>query len=132
MSDSSAVVTGCVFFCHGARDENWRKPFEAIMSQYQTAQPDQPAALGFLELMTPSFEQAVAEVIRQGANHVRVVPLFLAPGRHTRRDLPALMAQEQARWPNVGFSVVPTLTEIPTVRDAIVDWALRSPQAPAQ
>jgi len=132
MSDSSATVTGCVFFCHGARDENWRKPFEAILSQYEAAQPGQAAALGFLELMSPSFEDAVAKVIHQGVNHVRVVPLFLAPGRHTRRDLPQLIAQEQARWPDVSFSVVPTLTEIPTVRDAIIDWALRSPQAPAQ
>ncbi len=132
MSEKCSEVTGCVFFCHGARDDNWRKPFEAILAQYQTAQPGQPAALGFLELMTPSFKDAVADVIGQGARHVRVVPLFLAPGRHTRRDLRELLAQEQARWPDIRFSVVPTLTEIPTVREAIVDWALRSPEAPAQ
>lgn len=127
LAEVTSPLTGCVFFCHGARDPKWREPFEAIVKQYLVAEPGQPVALGFLELMTPSFDEAVAAVIAQGVRAVRVVPLFLAPGRHTRVDLPALMEQAQVKWPAIDFSVVPTLTEIPTVRDAIVDWALSGP-----
>lgn len=116
--------SGIVFFCHGARDPHWREPFDAIIDEVRVRQPGQPVALAFLELMSPTFDEAVTGLVDAGVQSITVVPLFLAPGKHTRRDLPGLVEQARQRWPAVPFRVEPTLTEVPAVRAAIVQRAL--------
>ncbi len=113
-------TTGCLFFCHGARDPAWREPFEAVLAEFARSAPDTPAVLAFLELMKPDFEGGAARLIEQGVNRIHVVPLFLAPGGHTRGDLPGLVETAARRWPAVSFEVAATLTEDPAVREAIV------------
>ena len=119
----------CVARCDGSivflpRRPRW--PFELIVARFREQRADDPAVLAFLELMEPGFEQAAGELIDAGASTVQVVPLFLAPGKHTRVDLPALMDAARARWPTIDFTVLPTLTESPAVREAIVTSALQA------
>ena len=130
MDQAGNGKTGIVFFCHGARDPKWREPFDAILAQVKTDRPDQVVTLAFLELMTPGFEQALESIVAQVVNAVKIVPLFLAPGKHTRKDMPQLIDQARIHWPDVAFSVVPTLTEIPAVRAAIIDWACQPEAEP--
>lgn len=46
--------------------------------------------LAFLELSEPDFESAVKELKEKGATSIKVLPLFLAPGKHVREDVPIL------------------------------------------
>jgi sirohydrochlorin cobaltochelatase len=113
-----------VFFCHGSRDPAWRTPFESLAVDYRSRFPGTPVRLAFLELMSPTLPDVLAELVAAGIDDVRVVPLFLAPGAHTRRDLPALVAQACERWPALKVAVAPTLLESDLLRSAVVD-ALR-------
>jgi sirohydrochlorin cobaltochelatase len=70
--------------------------------------------------MTPDLAQVLAEEAAAGTAAVRVVPLFLAPGAHTSRDLPALVDQARRRWPQLRIEVEPTLLESPALRQALV------------
>ena len=108
-----------VFFCHGSRDPHWREPFELLAEDYRRRFPEQLVSLAFLELMSPTLPQVLADLAGRGAATVRVVPLFLAPGAHTRRDLPALVAQARQEWPALRVEVAPTLLEIDAVRAAV-------------
>ncbi len=116
-------MRGILFFCHGARQDSWRVPFDAILAQSRRDQPQVPVTLAFLEMMKPDFFEALAELQTQGVCSVDVVPLFLAPGSHTQRDLPLLLEQARKRWPGLVFRVGPTLTESAPLREAIVKAA---------
>ncbi len=116
-------MRGILFFCHGARQDSWRVPFDAILAQSRHEQAQTPVALAFLEMMKPDFFDALAELRNQGVRSVDVIPLFLAPGSHTQRDLPELIQQAAARWPELVFRVAPTLTESAPLREAIVKAA---------
>ncbi len=105
-------------------------PFEQIVADFRRACPDQPCRLAFLELMSPSLPQVIDELAALGAGSITVVPLFLAPGGHSRTDLPALLDAARLRWPAVTFTANPTLTESPFMRAAIVDWARASLAGP--
>jgi sirohydrochlorin cobaltochelatase len=113
-----------VFFCHGARAASWREPFERIVADFRAARPGQRAELAFLERMSPSLPEVIERLAGEGVAAIRVVPLFLAPGSHTREDLPALLAAVGARWPSLDLSSTSTLTESPQIRAAIVTWAI--------
>jgi sirohydrochlorin cobaltochelatase len=95
-----------LLFAHGARDPQWARPFQAIAAHLRVAQPERPLALAYLELMNPSLDTAVDELVAQGATDITLVPLFLGAGGHVRRDLPTLIETAQAR--HVGLRLQAT------------------------
>lgn len=130
MSESHEAV---VFFCHGSPDPAWREPFDAILAEFRSRHPHRRAALCFLERMEPRLPGTIDALATEGARRVRVIPLFLAPGKHTRADLPAMLDDARRRWPGLEVSAAPTLAEDAGLRAAIValaaagDAASRSP-----
>lgn len=115
--------TAVVFFCHGSRDPHWRAPFDQILHSFRSHYPGVRAELAFLELMTPDLATTLDNLCAAGCWRIRVIPLFLAPGAHTRRDLPALLEEARRRWPDLQVQAGETLTEAAVVRRAMVDWA---------
>jgi sirohydrochlorin cobaltochelatase len=114
--------TAILFFAHGSRDANWRRPFDAILADFRGMHATKLAELAFLEFMTPDFASAAQALVDQGATQIRVIPLFLAEGAHTRRDLGALLEITQANHPDIRFSVSPAIGEIDSIRSAISSW----------
>ena len=63
----------------------------------------------FLEFVSPTVGEAVAECAAAGAGSVRLLPYFLAAGRHVTADLPALVAQARQAHPQVDLRLLPHL-----------------------
>lgn len=128
--DARAPQTGTgttraiVLFCHGSRNPAWREPFDAITRALRDQLPGLPVELAFLELMAPALPDAIDALARRGVQSIRVVPLFLAPGNHTRQDLPALLQSARQRWPGVTMAATEPLGESSLMREAIVRWAM--------
>ncbi|PXW94744.1 sirohydrochlorin cobaltochelatase [Sphaerotilus hippei] len=122
---------GILLFAHGARDPQWARPFHRIADQLRAAAPDQPVALAFLELMTPGLAAGVDELVAQGCRHVTVVPLFLGAGGHVRKDLPVLIEQARAAWPDVHIEATAAIGEIDGVTRALAHATLELVRAPA-
>ncbi|HIP17606.1 MAG TPA: sirohydrochlorin nickelochelatase [Methanothermococcus okinawensis] len=47
--------------------------------------------VGMMEFNEPTITQAVKKAIENGANRIIVVPVFLAHGNHTKRDIPKIL-----------------------------------------
>lgn len=116
------MTTSILLFAHGSRDPNWKRPFESILAQTQE-QASGPVALAFLESMQPDFAQGIASLVGNGANAIRVVPLFLATGSHLRNDLPELIAQAKATHPQVEISIATAIGEAAVIQHAIARYA---------
>jgi len=115
-------MTAILFFAHGSRDPNWRVPFDAILADFRAMHATKLAELSFLEFMQPNFAASVASLVESGAKQIRVIPLFLAAGAHTRRDLSALIEAAQATHADVRFPVAPPIGEVDSIRSAISSW----------
>lgn len=118
--DGSAVI----LFAHGSRDPLWRASIDAVAARLHAMAPAVPTACAFLELMTPTLDEAVDALVRGGARQIRVLPLFLGVGRHAREDLPALLAAARARHPGVRIDALPPVGEDPRVIDLLARIAL--------
>lgn len=116
------ISSAILFFAHGSRDANWRRPFDAILADFRGMHATKLAELAFLEFMTPDFAVAVKSLAEQGATQIRVIPLFLAEGSHTRRDLTALIETAQMAHPAIVFTVSPAIGEVDSIRSAISSW----------
>lgn len=58
----------------------------------------------FLEICDPALPEAVAECISNGAKEVTVYPFFLNSGNHVQRDIPDMIAELNAIWPDCDIS----------------------------
>ncbi len=116
---------GVLLFCHGARDPNWARPFEAVKERVRERAPDASVSLAFLEFMTPGLVQAGHELAALGCTQVQVVPLFLGTGGHVRKDLPLLLDELRQAHPDVSWSVRPSIGETEAVISAMADAALQ-------
>ena len=116
------MTAGIVLFAHGSRDPGWAAPFERLAVRVRERRPDARVALAYLELTPPTLEDAVATLVADGAREIAVVPVFLAPGGHVRRDLPAIVETLRARLPAARFRVLPTIGEADAITAAIAAW----------
>ena len=113
-----------ILFAHGAREPDWAQPFESIRERLRAA--GLTVELAFLEIMSPSLEEAAARLAKKGARTVTIVPLFLAQGGHLKRDLPAMVDDIRKNHPNTDFRVTPALGDDPEMVEAITAWVQRA------
>lgn len=58
-----------------------------------------------MELAEPSIAQGFADCANSGATEVIAFPYMLSPGKHVSRDVPRLVSEAAAAFPNVAFRV---------------------------
>lgn len=58
-----------------------------------------------MELAEPDIPTAYRRCVERGATEVIAFPYMLSPGRHSTRDIPNLVAEAAAAFPDVPFRV---------------------------
>src|SRR5690606_21021835 len=106
---------------HGSRDPAWAQPMQALQQRVQARRPAAVVMCAYLELMSPDFATAVADMVAQGCVTVRIAPVFWARGRHLTDDLQTLIRVAQARYPSLRFVCLPVLSELDGVLEAVAE-----------
>lgn len=96
---------------HGSRAESSNASLEAVVREIAALAGDRYVAVlpAHMDLAVPSISDAFDAAVAHGADFVVVAQYFLAPGRHSERDVPMLAAEAAARHPGVGFTVAASL-----------------------
>lgn len=102
---------GIILLAHGSRDPQWREPIEAVAAQIRALAPGTPVLCAYLELCGPSLPEAATDLIAEGADSIRVFPLFFGVGKHAREDLPKLVEQLRAGHPGIAIELLPSAGE---------------------
>jgi sirohydrochlorin cobaltochelatase len=117
---SSAVI----LFAHGAREPEWARPFEQVRDRLRAE--GLRVELAYLEIMKPSLDEVARILSAEGAKSVTIVPLFLAQGKHLRRELPEMVAALKRDHPGFDLRVTPALGDDPEILAAITAWVRRA------
>jgi len=93
--------TGVVFFAHGSPIESANQSAREVARQAAARGGFELWEAAFLEGGRPDLPGAVATLAAAGATRVVVVPYFLTLGLHLQRDLPRIVSDLRAAWPNL-------------------------------
>lgn len=105
-----------ILLAHGSSDPKWCETFERLAAPTIAAVPD--SVVAYMELAEPSMESIVANAVEHGCRHFTVMPLFLAVGRHLRKDVPEMISvMEKAH--GVKINLAPPVGENPQLGLAI-------------
>ncbi|WP_018605468.1 sirohydrochlorin chelatase [Uliginosibacterium gangwonense] len=113
-----------ILFGHGARDQEWAQPLIRLQAVVCKRLPDTDVRLAFLEFMAPTLDLAIDSAVQAGADHVAVVPVFLAQGGHVKRDVPNIVEAARLRHPKVVFTLRPALGELDRVIEALAEGVI--------
>jgi len=115
---------GLILFAHGSRDPQWAAPLEAVATRARQLAPTLQVRCAYLELTEPDLPTCVAEMASLGVTAITVVPMFLGVGRHAREDMPRLVADVQARHPEIFLRLQSTIGEDARVIELLARFVL--------
>lgn len=114
-----------LLIAHGSRREASNDEVRALTARLRELAGGRFVAVdcAFLELAEPSIPDGIQRLIDAGAHSVIVLPYFLAAGRHITEDVPALVEEKRADYPEVDIRIAPylgTSGEIPRLLLSLV------------
>ncbi|MBY0556524.1 MAG: CbiX/SirB N-terminal domain-containing protein [Burkholderiaceae bacterium] len=124
--DQQNTQQSLILFAHGARSATWAVPFEKLRDLTAARLPQVQVRLAFLELMSPRLPEVVSELVATGVTQMTVVPVFLGQGGHVMRDLPLMVEELHASYPQIAIKVVEAAGENAAVLNALSDYCVAS------
>lgn len=80
-----------VLIGHGSRLPYSKEVISKIAEKIKERNIYPIVEIGMMEFNEPTISQAIKKVIEKGAKRIIVVPVFLAHGNHTKRDIPKML-----------------------------------------
>ncbi len=118
------MTTALILFAHGARDPEWANPLRRVEAAIRQRITTTPVELAFLEFLSPSLADSVANMVAQGADKIVVLPMFIAAGGHLKRELPEMIERLRSTYPGIDFLQYGAIGEHEMVVQAIAAASL--------
>ena len=92
MSDKK---TGILLLSHGSRLDDGEEVIKAYKEMYEKEFPEIPVEYGFMEIREPGIPETIKKLTSENdLEKIIVVPVFVAHGLHTKRDIPGILGIE--------------------------------------
>jgi precorrin-8X/cobalt-precorrin-8 methylmutase len=101
-----------IVIAHGSPKIGANNIKEAVRDLHATLHPGCPddcIHVAYLQFARPDLPEAISLSVARGASRIIIHPLFLVPGIHVSRDIPALVEQARQDFPGVVFALTPPL-----------------------
>ena len=87
--------TGILLLSHGSRLPDGEEVIQAYTNMYREEFPNVAVEYGFMEIRKPGIPEAINKLTEDNdLEKIIVVPVFVAHGLHTKRDIPGLLKIE--------------------------------------
>ncbi len=100
----------CIFVFHGSKNiesDNTIKAFSRNLKD----KLDSSFSICFLKEKSPTLQEALEQAFIKGFNRIKCFPLFVLPGSHVNKDIPAIIQEFKTRHRDCSVEQMPCLTE---------------------
>jgi sirohydrochlorin ferrochelatase len=94
-------VETILYVCHGSRSPEGCEQAISFIKKCISNSKTEIQEYAFLELASPTIEEAFARCISRGATHIKVIPLLLLAAVHAKKDIPEVLSKVQEKYPDV-------------------------------
>ena len=106
------ACTSClILLAHGSKDPKWCKSFENLV----VGAGHDLHLLAYMDLVEPSLFSVTKQLSNNGTKKIKILPLFMSGGGHIDKDIPELVKELKAKFPNIDFEILPPIGEHPKV-----------------
>lgn len=110
-ANTENTTVGVIICDHGSRRAQSNDSLKNVAERFadRFAEQCQIVEHAHMELAMPDIAAAYAACVEKGAQHIIILPLFLAKGRHWVRDIPSLTSQAAADFSNTTYQIAEPL-----------------------
>ncbi|MDD3753255.1 MAG: sirohydrochlorin nickelochelatase [Methanobacterium sp.] len=90
---------GVLLVGHGSRLPYGKDVLSNLATIYKK-QTEYPVEIGFMNMNKPSIPTSINKLAQMGVEKIVVTPVFLAPGVHTRQDIPRILGLNNGDEPH--------------------------------
>jgi sirohydrochlorin ferrochelatase len=87
---------------HGSRDPDGIREFLDLARAFAAHRPGQRVAISFLEFARPTLQEAIDQLVAEGAGTIVVLPGVLMAAGHAKNDLASEVRLARQRYPHVA------------------------------
>lgn len=126
MTSAGGTTRAMLVIGHGSRDADGVAEFWALAETIRCAAAELRTGFGFIELASPTVDEAIDELVAHGATEIVCVPLVLLAAGHLKNDGPAALARARVRHPGVSFRLARDLGIEPNMLEIAADRIRRA------
>lgn len=97
------MKSGIIILGHGSRSEDAQQVFEEIVALISNKLNWGTVKGAAMEFASPALEEVAAGLAEDGIEEIIIVPLFIYPGVHIQRDIPAMIDRLTEKYPKIRF-----------------------------
>jgi sirohydrochlorin ferrochelatase len=112
---------GVILLAHGSQSPRAEEGLQGVASQVEEGLGGTGVILAFLQFNHPNLPEAIAGAVAEGKKKIVVVPFFLTPGVHVRKDIPTELDRARAKHPGVEILLSRPLLPDPRIAQILLD-----------
>jgi sirohydrochlorin ferrochelatase len=116
---SELKTTAILLIAHGSQNPDANADAHYFAAQLRQQEQFAAVESAFLELADPDIDGGAARCVANGAKRVVLLPYFLSPGMHVRRDLAAARQRLAERYAEVEYVLAEPLGRHPMMLEIL-------------
>ena len=90
-----------ILMSHGSRNSMANQEVIDLTHSVGLCAKQKFVAYAFLDVLKPTLDDSIEQMIEKGATQIDVLPLFLNTGNHVAKDIPHMIIEARKRHPHV-------------------------------
>jgi len=114
------MTKGLLVVGHGSRSEDAVAVFRQIVDEVRGRGVFAYVEGAHMELAEPGIEEMVKLLAGKNVNEIIIAPYFLYEGMHLKKDIPDIIAQLVADYPDIEFRMAKPIGFEPVLADILL------------
>ena len=115
-----------ILVAHGSRDPLWRSSLQSLAEKVGILLSTEDVRVAFMQFDGPNLPEVVAETVRTGHRHLRLLPLFMASAGHVDKDITPMVAELAEAHPDARLDLMTPVGEDNLFPRLITDIAAKA------
>ncbi|MCR4436336.1 MAG: CbiX/SirB N-terminal domain-containing protein [Clostridiales bacterium] len=114
-------MKGILILAHGSKRLETERIVNSLVEKVKSKTGETLVYPAFLQFSDQNLEKGVDYLVKEGADHIRIMPMFLFDGVHVTQDIPNELETIKARYPGVEIKMAAHIGDDDRIADIIVD-----------
>jgi sirohydrochlorin ferrochelatase len=114
-------MKGVLIIAHGSRAKETEATLDAVASMVKAKLTETIIECAFMQLSDRTVEKGVSALVEKSVTEIKIVPYFLFMGIHMKEDIPNIVTEFTANYPNIKITMGEPLGIDERLADILID-----------
>jgi sirohydrochlorin ferrochelatase len=114
-------MNGVLLLAHGSRRKETDAILDSLTEKVKSRSDEKLILPAYLQFSEQNLEWGIEKLIEEGADKIKVIPMFIFDGVHVTQDIPGELEAVMAKHPGIEIRMSRHLGDDDRLADIIVD-----------